>query len=113
MRRVGEMMKVTDRATGAAGIGPIAVPEKYCNQPPTLAEIGLTKKESVLAQKLAERVSNCVIPILGEHPSTQKQYRIGASGTSKLLPSGHVCKKRIFGGVVFHMNGNMHCGASN
>jgi hypothetical protein len=51
MRRVGEMLRETDRATGAAGIGvsKSAVPEKYHTQP----EIGLTKKESALAQKLA------------------------------------------------------------
>ena len=54
MRRVGKMLRETDRAKGAAGIGPVAIPERYRNeQTPTLAEIGLTPKESALAQKIA------------------------------------------------------------
>ena len=42
------------KATGAAGIGPNAVPEKYRNEEtPTLAELGITKKTSARAQKLS------------------------------------------------------------
>jgi 16S rRNA G966 N2-methylase RsmD len=58
MRRCGEMLLETDRATGTrgqlAGEGPggtILAPPG--DQPPTLAEMGLSKKESALAQKLA------------------------------------------------------------
>jgi N6-adenosine-specific RNA methylase IME4 len=56
-RRLGEMLGAQKAtvgfATGAAGIGPIAVPEKYRNQPPTLAEAGIDKKLSARSQKLA------------------------------------------------------------
>ena len=50
LRKLGEMLKATPKATGAKGIGKSAVPKG--NR--TLADIGLTKKESALAQKLAE-----------------------------------------------------------
>ena len=57
LRRVGELLQATDRNTGAAGIGPpIAVLGRNRNQdaPPTLAELGIDKKLSSLAQKLAD-----------------------------------------------------------
>jgi hypothetical protein len=49
LRKLGEMLKVAPKATGAKGIGKSAVPKE--NR--TLAELGLTKKESAVAQKLA------------------------------------------------------------
>ncbi|MDE2452917.1 MAG: hypothetical protein KGL43_04930 [Burkholderiales bacterium] len=52
-RQLGEMLAVMPKATGAKGIGPIAVPDEYRNDAPTLADLGLTKKKSVTAQKLA------------------------------------------------------------
>lgn len=46
LRRVGELLKASDRNVGAKGIGPIAVPGGYHNQdaPPTLAELGVDRR---------------------------------------------------------------------
>lgn len=54
-RRAGEMLAQTEKATGAKGIGPIAVTEGNRNQPvpATLEEIGVTKKQSSNWQALA------------------------------------------------------------
>ena len=53
-RKMGEMLALTERAKGAKGIGPvIAVTPRNHNAPPTLAALGLTKRESAQAQKLA------------------------------------------------------------
>ena len=52
--KMGEMLAQTERATGSMGIGPvIAVTPRNHNTPPTLAELGLTKRESSEAQMLA------------------------------------------------------------
>lgn len=53
LRKLGEMLQAAPKATGAKGVGPIAVPKENRNAAPTLAELGLTKKESAIAQKLA------------------------------------------------------------
>ncbi len=53
MRKLGEILQATPKATGAKGIGPIAVPKGNRNTNPTLDELGLSKKESAVAQKLA------------------------------------------------------------
>lgn len=53
LRKLGEMLQATPKATGAKGVGPIAVPKANRNTTPTLQELGLTKKESAVAQKLA------------------------------------------------------------
>ena len=45
------MLKETDRNAGARGVGKSGVPNKY----PTLNELGLDKKTSSLAQKIAIR----------------------------------------------------------
>lgn len=51
-RRAGEMLAQTPKATGAAGIGPIAVEATDRNQP-TLADMGITKDQSSNWQALA------------------------------------------------------------
>jgi len=54
LRLLGDMLKQTERARGAKGIGPNAVPDRYHNaENPTLADMGLTKKESSAAQSLS------------------------------------------------------------
>jgi hypothetical protein len=53
-RQMGEFLKRMPKATGAKGVGPIAVPDRNRNEPATLAEIGITKKQSATAQKLAD-----------------------------------------------------------
>ena len=52
-RKLGEILRDMPKATGAAGIGPIAVPNGNRNTTPTLADIGIDKKTSARAQKLA------------------------------------------------------------
>ena len=51
-RRAGEMLAQTPKATGAAGIGPIAVEANDRNQP-TLSDMGITKDQSSNWQALA------------------------------------------------------------
>ena len=51
-RRAGQMLAEMPKATGAKGIGPIAVPSCDRNQT-TLADIGITKNDSSRWQKLA------------------------------------------------------------
>lgn len=51
-RRAGEMLAQTPKATGAAGIGPIALQATEGN-PPTLAEMGITYNQSANWQALA------------------------------------------------------------
>ena len=51
LRKLGEMLAATERNAGAKGIGKSAVPKE--NHTPKLSDLGLTKKESAVAQKLA------------------------------------------------------------
>jgi hypothetical protein len=57
-KQMGEFLKAMPKATGAAGTGSnqyeVRSQERTAPQPPTLAEIGITKKQSAQAQKLAE-----------------------------------------------------------
>lgn len=59
MRKLGEILKATPKNTGVAGKAgpgrgkPGAKKEPGLNEAPTLDELGLTKKESAIAQKLA------------------------------------------------------------
>ncbi|MDP3768831.1 MAG: hypothetical protein Q8S13_12515 [Dehalococcoidia bacterium] len=53
-RRMGELLAVMPKATGAKGIGPIAVAERNRNEPPTLADLGIEKTEAHRAQRLAD-----------------------------------------------------------
>lgn len=52
--KLGEMLKATPRATGAAGIGlpASAVPDEYRTQAEKLIDLGIDKKTSSLAQKM-------------------------------------------------------------
>jgi hypothetical protein len=68
MRRVGEMLQQTERARGGEHYH--ATNTKLVSVPPTLREIGLSLKESALAQKLAD------LPI--EDFEQIKQSRCGA-----------------------------------
>lgn len=52
LAQLGRLLKATPRATGARGIGTSAVPKE--NHTPTLADLGLDKKTSSLAQRVAE-----------------------------------------------------------
>lgn len=50
---MGEFLKQMPKAPGTLKQGP-AVPERNHGEPATLAEIGITKKQSATAQKLAD-----------------------------------------------------------
>ena len=52
-RRAGQLLAEMPKATGAKGVGPIAVASCDRNQPPTLSDIGVTKSDSSRWQKLA------------------------------------------------------------
>ena len=51
--RMGELLAEMPKATGAKGIGPIAVAESNHNTPPTLADLGIEKTEAHRAQTIA------------------------------------------------------------
>jgi hypothetical protein len=57
LRQLGDMLKATDRAKGAMGIGKKiecgTKMEPHLEQLPTLSDLGIDKKTSSLAQKLA------------------------------------------------------------
>jgi len=54
LAKLGELLAVMPKATGAKGIGPvIAVPGENRNQPATYRELGLSKKTAASAQELA------------------------------------------------------------
>lgn len=57
LRKLGEMLRATERAPSAKGTGSNQHAKKEVEfrngTPPTLSELGLTKKESAVAQKLA------------------------------------------------------------
>lgn len=53
LRQLGELLSKAPKNTGAAGIGPIAVTNGNRNSPPTLADQGIDKRTSAVAQQLA------------------------------------------------------------
>lgn len=73
LRRLGEMLQATERNRGALRRGP-AIPERNDGAMPTLKELGLKPKTSMIAQKLAEL------------PEKQfKQVREGTSTIAKAI----------------------------
>ena len=52
-RKLGELLRDAPKATGAMGVGPIAVPKWNRNDIPTLSPQGIDKKLSARAQKMA------------------------------------------------------------
>jgi hypothetical protein len=51
-RQMGKFLKAMPKQAGARGIGKSGVPEENSTTPPTLAQIGVTKKQSATAQAL-------------------------------------------------------------
>src|ERR1035437_362849 len=93
-RRMGEILKQTERAKGAAGIGPvIAVTPCNHNNPPTLAKLGITKRESSEAQQLAEvsqekfeDIKSGKITLRDIKSENKRESHIAAVAESKLNP---------------------------
>jgi N6-adenosine-specific RNA methylase IME4 len=81
--RLGEMLRESERASGAKGIGPIAVPACNHNQPPTLADLGLSKRQSSEAQTLA-----------AAPPDVQEKVKSGDLSRSKAIQQERQKKKR-------------------
>ena len=75
IRKLGGLLLESPKATGAKGLGPIAVKKNYRNQPPTLAALGITKQLSSEAQRLAkvkeQDFENYILEgkLVGERPS--------------------------------------------
>ena len=87
-RQMGEFLKVMPKATGTAGMGRPKIggaeqePPKFSE--PTLAEIGITKKQSATAQKLA------AIPLqeFRDRVETVKPIRKNKTPCRSILRSG-------------------------
>ncbi len=84
LRKLGEMLQRAPKATGAKGIGPIAVKDDDRNQPQTLAELGLTKNESAVAQKLAALSEDEFAQVRDGNVTVSKA--IAAVATTKATP---------------------------
>jgi len=56
-RKMGQMLKETERAKGELKRGPVVTTRNH-GDPPTLATLGITKRESAEAQMLAELSEN-------------------------------------------------------
>lgn len=81
LRKLGEMLQTTPKATGAKGIGKSAVPKE--NR--TLADLGLTKKESAVAQKLAAMPEDAYQQVRDGHVTVAKA--IAAVDSAKASPA--------------------------
>lgn len=80
LAQLGRMLRETPRATGAAGFaGPgsgNAVPiENYVSSAPTLADMGLDKKTSSLAQKIAELPEEEFAEVKAGHVAVSKAIK--------------------------------------
>lgn len=84
-RRAGELLSDTPKNKGAAGIGTSAVPKT--NRTPTLADIGLTKRESSRYQALAdipaEDFEQAIEQVAEAGPVTAEAVKRTALGTLK------------------------------
>lgn len=84
MTLMGEFLKAAEKNTGAKGIGTSAVPEE--NRTPTLADVGITKKESSNAQALAA--------IKEKAPEVHEQIRAGKTTVAKARVESRRQEKR-------------------
>lgn len=88
LRKLGEMLQAAPKATGAKGVGPIAVPKENRNTAPTLSELGLTKKESAVAQKLAALPEKSFQQVRDGHITVAKAIA-AVDSTKKSAPYGN------------------------
>lgn len=84
LRKLGEMLKATPRAKGEILRGSISVPRG--NDADTLAELGLTKKESAVAQKLAALPDEDFNQVRDGHVSIAKAIAAVESTKPKAAP---------------------------
>lgn len=84
LRKLGEMLKSTPRAKGEILRGSISVPRG--NDADTLAELGLTKKESAVAQKLAALPDEDFNQVRDGHVSIAKAIAAVESTKPKAAP---------------------------
>jgi len=84
LRKLGEMLKATPRAKGEILRGSISVPRG--NDADTLAELGLTKKESAVAQKLAALPDEDFNQVRDGHVSIAKAIAAVESTKPKATP---------------------------
>lgn len=73
LRRLGEMLKDSPRNEGAKGIGTSAVPKE--NRTPTLNDLGIDKKTSSIAQKMADLPADHFEQVKAGHVAVTKALR--------------------------------------
>lgn len=84
LRKLGEMLKAAPKAKGELLRGTKSAPRE--TQPETLEELGLTKKESALAQKIAELSEDAFQEVREGHLSVAKA--LAAVDSAKRAPTG-------------------------
>ena len=93
-RKMGQMLKETERAKGTRLGGNVVLPP---DDTPTLADLGLTKRDSVEAQTLAELSDDNFEAIKsGEKTRTEIKRELKKEKIKKFIPSELMGKYRIF-----------------
>lgn len=81
MTMLGDYLRVNTKNHGRLKQGPV-VPKRNCGEPPKLADVGISKKESSLAQKLS---------VMAERdPEKHAEVRNGGARLSAVLSPPHV-----------------------
>ncbi|HUT30850.1 MAG TPA: hypothetical protein VMX13_13745 [Sedimentisphaerales bacterium] len=90
--RMGEMLLATERAKGAKGIGKAIVRSPDVTALPTLADLGISKRESSEAQKKTDRRVRAVTdgnpPTYADLGLTKKEARVNETRASRCKACG-------------------------
>lgn len=109
MLLLGQALDAMDKNTGAKGIGTSAVPKMNHTHVPTLAELGIEKKTSMIAQKIA-KLSPAKLQVLRVATSAMSaalaeaeghNHRAQGTGENEwYTPSDHIEAARGFMGAI-------------
>jgi N6-adenosine-specific RNA methylase IME4 len=90
LSQLGDMLKGMEKNTGARGIGISAVPKEN-HTPPTLAELGVDKKTSMVAQQLAAMPSELREEIANRETTLSQAVR----GVNREVKTAKIVKANI------------------